>query len=315
MDVVLLQRKNVTVRARPCTSDALAKQDNINTYNLPFTANPVTGCLFGCRYCYLQTSVFAKHSDFGKEMIVKTGFVDVLKKQLSKYRPLPIHLRRVQIGNAAEVYHPYLEKVGRDNESVPTMRRILQAFVAEQQAGYPWAVHIVTKSTLVEHDTDLLSKLHCAQVEVTVTTLDENLKRQFEGSAPSVARRLETIRRLCESGIFVRVMAMPYLEDPKRIWGHCQALGAQAAKSKQLNYFDIEQLKKPGPPVRVKERNEDPSQEFLIHSGEHTGQQVIVDTWWKKAKKSHRGPRTCPVMDYGYLLIPSAAKYFWGDCC
>ena len=98
------------LQPKPLSGAVLRKQNRINTYNFPFTMNPTTGCLFGCRYCYLQTGPFNLHAEFGKEMIYRTDYITKLKKELAKHRDLPQHLKRVQIGPACEVYHPAVVK-------------------------------------------------------------------------------------------------------------------------------------------------------------------------------------------------------------
>lgn len=295
----------------------LTRQKKINAFNFPFTLNTTIGCLFNCRYCYLQTPTFSRHAKFGEEMIVKEHIIPKLKRELKSYRKLPLHLRRVQIGPATEVYHPLAVKAFEEDKKSGLISNVIEAFLDDQEAGYPWAIHLVTKSPLIEKDVELLKRLVCFQAEITITTLSEDGKRQWEGSAPSVARRLETIKRLSDQGIFVRVMAMPLFlkpgtvavikqglatsdrqgvadviekarwEEGNAIWEAAKSCGAQAFKAKGLNYFDPQQLDRRGAPAkRVKGRNEDPNKEMLFHSGEivrnedDSERTVEVRTWW-----------------------------------
>ena len=105
------------IQPKPVSGSVLRKHIHIDTFNLPFTMNPTTGCLFVCRYCYLQTAPFKFHTEFGKEMIYRTDYIDKLKRDLAKYRDLPQHLKRVQIGPACEVYHPAVVKHIHNNET------------------------------------------------------------------------------------------------------------------------------------------------------------------------------------------------------
>ncbi len=73
-------------------------------------------------------------------------------------------------------------------------------------------VGIATKGTLVERDVDILSDLAAdglATVGITVTTLDAPLARALEPRVPLPQRRIQTMRRLAEAGIPVRVMLSP----------------------------------------------------------------------------------------------------------
>jgi hypothetical protein len=136
--------REIRVLGRLSKGPALARQKKINTYNFPFTLNTATGCMFSCRYCYLQAGFFAKHAKFGEEMILKENFLPKLTRELHKYRSLAQHLRRVQIGPATEVYHPYVIQASKDDPNSGLMSNVLRAFLAEQDSGYPWAVHLVT---------------------------------------------------------------------------------------------------------------------------------------------------------------------------
>ena len=263
--------------------------------------NPTTGCLFGCRYCYLQTAPFKFHTEFGKEMIYRTDYIDKLKRDLAKYRDLPQHLKRVQIGPACEVYHPAIVKHIHNNETdtsdISIMSNILTAFIEEQNTHNSiWAIHVVTKSNLILNDIVLLKELDFIHAFITLTTLDEKAKTVWEGSSPSVKVRLNTIEKLSSEGIFTRVMAMPLFVKPdqveqlqklhkgedeeladalererwdsaEKIWAEAQKRGARAVKGKGMNYFAPELLLR-GDKRRIKGRNGDPKKEKLVNSGE-----------------------------------------------
>ena len=73
-------------------------------------------------------------------------------------------------------------------------------------------VTIVTKSALVVRDLDLLGRLAAEQlvrVFVSLTTLDDDLKRRMEPRAASPLARLATLRKLTDSGIPSGVMFAP----------------------------------------------------------------------------------------------------------
>ena len=234
-------------------------------------------------------------------MIYRTDYITKLKRELAKYRDLPQHLKRVQIGPACEVYHPSVVKYIQNNETdisdISLMSNILTAFIEEQNTHKSiWAIHLVTKSNLMLNDIDLLKELKCFQAEITLTTLDEKTKIIWEGSSPSVKVRLNTIEKLSKEGIFTRVMAMPLFIKPDQdqqlkklhkgneeeyadalererwksageIWAEAEKRGARAFKGKGLNYYTAELLLK-GEKRRIKGRDEDPDKEKLVNSGE-----------------------------------------------
>jgi len=121
----------------------------------------------------------------------------VLAQELSspRYRPATI-----AIGTNTDPY----QALEREREITRACLRVLQRF------NHP--VAIVTKGTLIERDIDILADMatrNLVRVGVSVTTRDPVLSRRMEPRAPAPARRLETIRRLSEAGIEVRIMTSP----------------------------------------------------------------------------------------------------------
>lgn len=91
--------------------------------------------------------------------------------------------------------------------------RITRA-VLETLAACDHPVSLVTKSSLVERDIDILAPMAqqgLAEVFVTVTSLDRTLSRHLEPRAAAPQRRLETIRHLAEAGVPVGVMTAPII--------------------------------------------------------------------------------------------------------
>jgi DNA repair photolyase len=73
---------------------------------------------------------------------------------------------------------------------------------------------IITKSSLIERDLDLLAAMAEQNLVVTlvsVTTLDAELKRKLEPRAASPRARLSTIRKLAQAGIPVQVLVAPVI--------------------------------------------------------------------------------------------------------
>ncbi|MDE2461783.1 MAG: radical SAM protein, partial [Gammaproteobacteria bacterium] len=75
-------------------------------------------------------------------------------------------------------------------------------------------VSIITKSTLVARDLDILAdmaKLNLASVMVSITTLDENLKRSLEPRAAGPWARLRTVRAVAAQAVPVGVLNAPII--------------------------------------------------------------------------------------------------------
>ncbi len=173
--------------------------------DIPFeqSVNPYRGCEHGCVYCYARPSHayldLSPGLDFEQKIFIKPEAATVLRRELSKpgYRCSPITL-----GSNTDAWQP----VERD---LRITRQILEVL-----AEFRHPVSIITKSALVERDLDLLQDLardNLVDVLVSVTTLDDELKRRLEPRTPGPRRRLETIRRLSTAGIPCGVLAAPMI--------------------------------------------------------------------------------------------------------
>jgi DNA repair photolyase len=172
--------------------------------------NPYRGCEHGCVYCYARPGhAFLGLSpglDFETRLFAKMEAAALLEAELARpgYRCAPI-----AIGTVTDAWQPVERRLRLTRGCLEVLAR----------TRHP--VSLVTKSSLVERDLDLLAPmardgLACAMV--TVTTLDPALSRILEPRAPAPWRRLETIRRLAEAGVPVGVSLapiVPFVNEPE----------------------------------------------------------------------------------------------------
>ena len=170
--------------------------------------NPYRGCEHGCIYCYARpnhgTIGLSPGLDFETRLFAKINAAALLRKALASpsYRCEPIN-----IGSVTDPYQP-IERRFR------ITREVLEVALAHRQP-----VTLITKSSLVERDLDLVAALahqSLATVCITVTTLDAGLARILEPRATAPWRRIETIRRLASAGIPVGVSIgplIPFIND------------------------------------------------------------------------------------------------------
>jgi DNA repair photolyase len=190
---------------------------------MPFrwSLNPYRGCLHGCHYCYARASHtylgMNAGEDFATKIVVKTNMPEVLRQEVGK----PSWTReRVAIGTATDAYQPC---EGRYRLT----RRCLEAL-----RDFATPVSIVTKSTLILRDWELLAELAQgpgATVYFTITTLDPGLWRVIEPGTPPPYKRLEVLRRLSEIGIPCGVFLAPILPG---ITDSAESIEAVAAAAK-----------------------------------------------------------------------------------
>lgn len=173
--------------------------------DVPFdrSINPYRGCEHGCIYCYARPTHawlgLSPGRDFETKLFYKPNAVALLRRELRarRYRPAPIAL-----GANTDPYQPVERRLR-------VTRGILELL---QECSHP--ATIVTKSVLVERDTDLLSSMaeaSLANVSVSVTTLSDELSRRMEPRAAGPRQRLAAIERMSRRGIPVRVLVAPVI--------------------------------------------------------------------------------------------------------
>jgi len=195
--------------------------------DVPFDSslNPYRGCEHGCIYCFARpTHSYLNLSpglDFETKLIAKRNIAEVLRAELGRksYVPSPI-----VIGTATDCYQP-IERELRLTRSV-----------IELLKGTRHPFGLVTKSSAVEHDLDLIAPMaaeHLAAVYVTITTLDGELARKLEPRAAAPHRRLRTVRTLAEAGVPVGVSVGPQIpfvnEDMEQVLEAAWEAGARSA--------------------------------------------------------------------------------------
>ncbi len=165
--------------------------------------NPYRGCEHGCVYCFARpTHAYLGLSpglDFESKLFMKPNAPELLERELSAPGYVP---KIMAIGTNTDPYQPIERRF-------KIMRSILEVL---ERAGHP--VGIVTKSTLVLRDLDILARMaarNLVKVALSVTSLDAKLSRTMEPRAPTPPRRLETLRQLVSAGIPTSVMVAPVI--------------------------------------------------------------------------------------------------------
>lgn len=173
--------------------------------DIPFrqSINPYKGCEHGCIYCFARPSHayldLSPGLDFETKLVAKTNAAYLLEKELAhpSYRCEPIAL-----GINTDAYQP-IEK------ELNITRELLQIALAHHQP-----ISLITKSTLILRDIDILSQMaekKLIHVAISVTTLDNELKRILEPRTASGRTRLRVVQQLKEAGIPVSVLVAPVI--------------------------------------------------------------------------------------------------------
>ena len=225
-----LPKRPLRRRRRSSTSRCAASSARNDSPDIGFdlSINPYRGCEHGCIYCYARpTHSYLNLSpgiDFETRIVAKVNAAERLREAFARkgYQP-----KMLNLGSVTDAYQPAERRL-----------RITRA-VVEVLAEHRHAFSVITKSSLVERDLDLIAPMaeaRLAAAYVSITTLDRDLARVLEPRAAAPQRRLRTIETLARAGVPVGVSVspvIPFLNEPEleRILEAAAAAGASRAFS------------------------------------------------------------------------------------
>jgi DNA repair photolyase len=242
----------------------LNKSQSKRRLSLAYSINPFRGCEFGCKYCYArytheflepkssntsgnQSMPLSAHGnlsqaatnvipivranssaandlpqqswalDFERTIYLKENAAWLLEQEIRKIDPAD----EIAIGTATDPYQPIERRVG-------ITRSILEVFA--KLSGY--RIGLITKSTLITRDIDLLQQIAARNtlvLHVTITTTDAALARQLEPRAPRPDLRFAAVRKLREAGLTAGVLCSPLLPGINDSLQQLEAVSSRAA--------------------------------------------------------------------------------------
>lgn len=169
-----------------------------------YSLNPYVGCGFACSYCF--ASFFQPEQErfdtWGRWIDIKANAAELLKKKRD------LKGAKIFMSSATDPYQPLEMQVGLTRRLVEIMSDPLRQ---------PRLV-VQTRSPIVARDLDLLKRFAHVRVNMSITTDDEAIRKDFEPSCASIDRRLEAITRVKEAGIRTTICLCPMLpiSDPAR---------------------------------------------------------------------------------------------------
>ncbi|QOI96856.1 MAG: PA0069 family radical SAM protein [Flammeovirgaceae bacterium] len=184
-------------------SKTVVNKVNSPDLGMAWSLNPYQGCEHGCVYCYARNTHeyygFSAGIDFESRIMVKRNAPQLLEKFLLKpdWQPVPI-----SVSGNTDCYQPVERKL-------KITRGLLNVF-----ATYRHPVGMITKNSLILRDLDLLKDLasdNLVHVYISITTLNEDLRRVMEPRTASAVKRLKTIEALAAAGVPVGIMNAPII--------------------------------------------------------------------------------------------------------
>jgi DNA repair photolyase len=174
-----------------------------------YACSPYRGCGHGCLYCDGRAERYYVEGDFERDIAKRDWLPDTLTRELAGLR----EWGALALGSGVtDVYQPCERSEG-------LTRRTLEAIAAmpdrTAEGGIaPLPVVVLTKSALILRDLDLWRRIHeraAVLVLVSITTLDDGVRRVFEPGASPVEERLEILRVCRANGFHTGALVMPLL--------------------------------------------------------------------------------------------------------
>jgi len=183
----------------------LLKRGKIDSWFVSrYGMNLYRGCTHNCVYCDGRAERYRVDGIFGENVAVKTNAVEVLRRELKPIgRRVKLKPGYVMIGGGVgDSYQPVEEKY-------QLTRRTLQLL-----CEYRRPVHILTKSTLVERDMDIIKRINQqnrAIVSFSLSSANAEVSAIFEPHVPSPSERLKTLAAFKKEGIACGLFFLPVI--------------------------------------------------------------------------------------------------------
>ncbi len=159
--------------------------------------NLYRGCSHGCIYCDSRSRCYHMEHEF-EDIEVKENALELLEAALKSKRKKCM----IGMGSMTDPYIPLEKKLGN----------VRKALLLIEKYGFGFTV--ITKSEEILRDIDLLQRINdktkCV-VQMTLTTLEDDLCAKVEPNVCVTSRRVEVLKRMREAGVPTVVWLSPIL--------------------------------------------------------------------------------------------------------
>lgn len=205
----------------------------VDTYHA--VINPYQGCSFGCSYCYASNFVQTPQEkrDWGQWVKVKAN----AQAMMNAKRPGSLNGKTVYMATTTDPYQP-----------VERTEEITKLVLEDLVRNHPRVKLVVqTRAPLATRDIPLFREIVAqggrVQVNVTITTDDDRIRKIYEPGCPSIPARLKAAKTLHDGGVAVCITVTPALPiaDAARF---AETLPETGAKSFIIQPFKSPDLRK-----------------------------------------------------------------------
>ena len=170
-----------------------------------FVINPYGGCSHACIYCYARfMKRFSGHTEkWGQYVDVKMNAAELVPPADGGLPGLETPSRyagkRIFMSSVTDPYLP-------QEREYRLTRAILERLVPHQPS-----LGIQTKSALITRDIDILTRFRDCEAGMTLTTLDDDMRRELEPGTSPVKDRLKALAELHGAGLRSYVFIGPII--------------------------------------------------------------------------------------------------------
>ena len=166
--------------------------------------NLYKGCLHNCVYCDGRAEKYQVNGQFGQDIEVKINAIEVLNRELRPLRAKKSFKKCYILlgGGVGDSYQP-VEK------TYQLTRKAIQLLY-----HYNLPFSILTKSTLIERDMDLLQEIkekNNLLINFSFSSTDDEISSIFEPGTSSPTEKLNTMKTLKKNGFTIGVFLLPVI--------------------------------------------------------------------------------------------------------
>ena len=183
----------------------LRKQKKIDSWFISqYGMNLYRGCAHNCIYCDGRNEKYQVSGEFGFDIEIKINALDLLKKEMNLRRRQKIYNNGYIMigGGVGDSYQPAEEQYKLTRKTLQFIRSL----------SLP--VHILTKSTLLERDVDILKDINEKSgvlLSFSFSSTNDAISHVFEPNVPPPSERMKCIQRLKKQGFPCGIFLLPII--------------------------------------------------------------------------------------------------------
>jgi DNA repair photolyase len=285
----------------------LRKHKKIDSWFISrYGMNLYRGCTHNCVYCDGRSEAYYVDGEFGKDVTVKVNAIELLRRELDpKRKRVPFKRSFIMMGGGVgDSYQPIERKYELTRKALELMYE------------YNFPLHMLTKSTLIKRDVDILKRINeqsRAIVSFSFSSVDDRISSVFEPGVPPPSERLQAISFFKNEGIACGMFLLPvipFLTDTselieqtisraKEVGVDFVIFGGMTLKEgRQKDYF-FDALKKTHPELIAEYQN--------IYRGSEWGEATkeyysLISQRFNSIAKKYKMPKRMPPVFYRDIL-------------